>query len=201
MSPAAAVSALLRTWFLQKTWFLVIRSFRRHRPVLQPHPERIGLRARDAPGAPAQLLERLVAIPSHVGQGEVRHVDLVGRPVGGAGRALVGRGERAAEEGKLVAELLAGLARQVARVVPPLGLEIVVRALVEREGQRAARFCTREAGRVGGRGLGDQAGAHRALGAGPERPRRRGYDHQHSHNQNSPQRSSYPPICVICVLF
>ncbi len=51
------------------------------RPVLQPHPKGLGLRARQPGGIPAEPLPFPMLLRFHVRQGEVGEVDLIGREV------------------------------------------------------------------------------------------------------------------------
>src|SRR3954451_2976666 len=104
--------------------------FRRagRRPVAEPDPEGGGLGAGEAEGAALQALERTEAFALDVGEGEVGEVDLVRRPPRGALRRVWG--ERIPEEGELKAEAPPRRGRQVPRVVPPLGAELRVGAVV-----------------------------------------------------------------------
>ena len=97
-------------------------------PVLEPERERLRARPREPARSPAPTLGEGVAPPRHVRDREVREVDLVGGEAETLGRRP--GGEPAAEERELVAEVPAARIRQVARVVPPLGLVVEVRAVV-----------------------------------------------------------------------
>ncbi len=82
-----------------------------------------------------------------VGDGEVGEIQL--RESQSLGRAPAPRlhiwwHQRAAEYGELITEVAALCVGQVARVVPPLGLKVVVRAVVYRENKIPWRKCARK---------------------------------------------------------
>ncbi len=99
------------------------------RPVLQPDAEAaLALGAGQPPGAAAVALKAVVFPALPIGQGEMSHVDLVGRQGRYARRQL--RGQRRAKEGQLIPVFVAGIILQIARVVPPFGAILRVRSVV-----------------------------------------------------------------------
>jgi hypothetical protein len=121
-----------------------------HAPVLDRDTERLAARAREARGAAAHALRGRVAPAGDICDREVREVDLVRGEACGGRRS--GR-KAAAEESELEAEAAAVLRLELAGVVPPLGLELEVRAVVQRQPELAGRGRSRERGRLAGREL------------------------------------------------
>ncbi len=128
-------------------------------------------RARESRGSTAHALRRRVPLPRDVRDREVREVDLVRRQA--SGRPGAGR-EAAAEEGELEAEPALVRRRELAGVVPPLGLELEVRPVVLRQAELARRGRPRERRRLGRGelqrrlGLGEEQ--RPAPAAGPRQP-------------------------------
>lgn len=127
------------------------------RPVAEPDPEGGSLSSGQAHGTALQALEGAEAAGFDIGESEVGEVDLTRRPARGAGRRV--RGEGVSEEGELEAEAPPRRGRQVSRVVPPLGAEFRVRAVVGREVEDP-----------GGEGPGETLGRRPAQALGDRQP-------------------------------
>ena len=176
------------------------------RPASPRARRRTARRSRPAsPPAPREKRSAAAWRPAgHVGDREVGEVDLVRGEAGAAGRRA-GR-EAAAEEGELEAEAAAVRGREVAGVVPPLGLVLEVRAVVVGAGRNgrdlgrageAARG--RGRGRARGAGRGPSTGAARRARGRQERRRpargaaRRAGARQTAHSALSASASGHPP--------
>ncbi len=124
-------------------------------PVVDPHAERRGF----GPGKPRcaapEALEGVKPARRAVRQPEVGHVELARPPrarVGVEGRVRRGHGD--AEKRQLEAVGPSVVGAEVAGVVPPLGAEIRVRAVVAGKRERLRPECQRVARRVGAHGVG-----------------------------------------------
>src|SRR5262249_39826181 len=106
-------------------------SFALDAPVLDPDPERLGPRAGEPERRAAGSCVRRELAAARVGQREMGEVDLRRAPRRIAGRRF--RAKRVAEEGELETEVPPVTRAQIARIVPPLGAEFEMRAVVTRK--------------------------------------------------------------------
>ena len=109
----------------------------RQRPSVVPDVQRLGVRPRPAHAGPVQPLGHVVLPPRHVGDGEVRHVEIAHGPA----RRVDGPPVHARpEERHLVAEAAPARRLQVAGVVPPLDAVVGMGGVVARKNERVARI-------------------------------------------------------------
>jgi len=165
--------------------------FRRHLPALQPDAvEGVCRRTGQPCPTPAEALMLVERLPGDVGHGEMRHVDLIGAPLGSG--LCLRRGDGPPEDRELEAKARAGLSGQVAAVVPPLGLVVRMRAVIARElpviraaGPRVARRAE---------------GYIQQVGPGADLPAadfRQAHAQQHDRQRRHPQQSNLPHTDLI----
>ena len=103
----------------------------RDRPVVDPHPQGHGVHTGNAGHRPAHAFVVVKLGAGNVGDGEMTEQQRWCPPGRLAGREL--RAVAEAEQCQLKAEWVAFVVAEVAAEIPPLGLEVLMRAVVARE--------------------------------------------------------------------